>query len=266
MIRQIKSKDNAFYGYMQSLHKPAFSRKENAILIEGFRQVEEALAEGLEINCFVYTPAAQKQNGWSRIEPWWEQLQQTDCVELSDHLFKQISATKQPQGVALICKVPVIREPSILPSDTGLYMLLEAVQDPGNLGTIIRIADAFNFDGVLLTSGCVWPYYDKALRSAMGSVFHVPIYSFNGVSDCRAWLKQSGITIIAADPAAAIEIGKAEWKRPACIMIGNEGRGLSQEALELSDLRVGIPMPGRAESLNAAAAAAILAYEMMIKQ
>lgn len=266
MIRQIKSKDNPLFGYMQSLLKPSFSRKENSILAEGFRQVEEALDSGLEIKSFVYTKAAQKQTGWSRIEPWWEQLQQNECVELSEQLFKQISATKQPQGVALICKVPVISNPQQLPAENGLYMILEAVQDPGNLGTIIRTADAFGFDGVLLTSGCVWPYYDKVLRSAMGSVFHVPIFSFENIRDCQIWLKQVDTVIIAADPSAKNSIGQAKWKRPACVAIGNEGRGLTETALEISDLRVSIPMPGRAESLNAAAAAAIMAYEMMIKQ
>lgn len=268
MIREITSKDNPVIKKLKQLDKPSVSRRECLIFIEGFRQVQEALEARLEIVHVLITVEAKKNKGWEQLALWHRSMcDESDCLMVPDNLFRSISGTENPQGIALVCKTPIKLEPTHKPSPDGLYLLLEEIQDPGNMGTMIRTADAFAFDAVLITSGCVWPYYDKALRASMGSAFHLPVYEFCDVESAVAWLKQSDITILAADPNGIdlpqlrqndnVKIG-----RPAAVIIGNEGRGLTDMALGNADVRLRIPMPGRAESLNAAAAAAIICYEL----
>ncbi|NLW11284.1 MAG: RNA methyltransferase [Clostridiaceae bacterium] len=268
MIREITSKDNPIVKKLKQLDKPSVSRREGQILVEGFRQVQEALQAELEIIHVLITADAQNSKGWQLLADWHQLLcEESDCLLLSENLFRIISGTDTPQGIALVCRTPVMIEPTHKPSHSGLYLLLEEIQDPGNMGTMIRTADAFAFDAVLISSGCVWPYYDKALRASMGSAFHLPVFEFCSIETAVSWLKQSNVKILAADPAGIdlpllrqnenVKIG-----RPAAVIIGNEGRGLSQQARDLADVRIRIPMPGQAESLNAAAAAAIICYEL----
>lgn len=268
MIREITSKDNPVIKMVRQLDKPSFSRREGLIFVEGFRLVQEALQAGLEIVHVLITAQTRKSTGWLQLGSWHQLIcDESDCIELSENLFRSISGTENPQGIALVCKTPIKLEPTQKPSANGLYLLLEEIQDPGNMGTMIRTADAFAFDAVLITSGCVWPYYDKALRSSMGSVFHLPVFEFNNVETAVSWLKQSDITILAAD-LNGIDLPRLRQNdsvkigRPAAVIIGNEGRGLTDMALGNADVRLRIPMPGQAESLNAAAAAAIICYEL----
>ena len=272
MIREIRSRDNALYKYVQTLQKPAVSRREKVLLAEGFRLAEEALNAGLDVLHVLLTASAQTDSNWYRIAPWWEMLQEkADCLLLDETLFRSLSATKQPQGFALVCRSPMVEQPAIPPEPDGLYMLLEAVQDPGNVGTIIRSADAFGFSGVLLVGGCAWPYYDKTLRASMGSAFHLPIYMFDSIGAAYDWLRQAQVRILAATPDGhaldltdgMVQDDSIHWTRPLAVLVGNEGAVLSQQAIALSDHTLRIPMPGDAESLNVAAAASILAFEMM---
>ncbi|MDD2375551.1 MAG: RNA methyltransferase [Eubacteriales bacterium] len=267
MLRQISSRDNQLIKYFRQLNKSSFSRKEGLILIEGFRQVEEALLSDLTVRYFIFTAEARQNDNWQRFGRWEDQLfQKSDCIELPRSIFTHISGTENPQGVAIVCGAPAISNPVEAADQNGLYLILEELQDPGNMGTIIRTADAFACAGIIMTSGCVWPYYDKVLRAAMGSIFHLPIYDFNRVDDAVAWLRKSGVRIIAADPKG-VPVSQMKMSeptrltRPLAIVIGNEGRGLSTSARDLADDLVSIPMPGNAESLNAAVAASILCYE-----
>lgn len=268
MIREITSKDNPVIKRIRQLDKPSVSRREGLILIEGFRQVEEALKADLEIRYVLIAAGIRNNRGWQQLAQWQHLLcEESDCLLLPDKLFRIVSGTENPQGIALVCKTPVTSQPSHKPSKSGLYLLLEEIQDPGNMGTMIRTADAFAFDAVLLTSGCVWPFYDKALRASMGSAFHLPVYEFSNIQTAADWLELEDIKIIAADPTG-IDLQplrqdeSRDIGRPAAIVIGNEGRGLSQQAQDLAHYKVRIPMPGQAESLNAAAAAAIICYEV----
>ena len=166
-------------------------------------------------------------------------------VQVPEDVMASISPVKTPQGVLFTCRLPQAPLPRSL---TGRrYVLLDGVQDPGNVGTILRTLDAFDADGLLLTGGCADPYGWKAVRSSMGAVFRRPIYS--GTPEELAALLED-----------TVDARQADYTR-CTLAIGSEGRGLSREVLDLCGQTIRIPMSDRCESLNAAIAAAVLLWE-----
>ena len=179
-------------------------------------------------------------------------------VQVPEDVMVSISPVKTPQGVLFTCRLPQAPLPQTL---TGRrYVLLDGVQDPGNVGTILRTLDAFDADGLLLTSGCADPYGWKAVRSSMGAVFRRPIYS-GTPEELAALLHRSDLSLYgAALREDTVDARQADYTR--CVLaIGSEGRGLSREVLDLCDQTIRIPMSDRCESLNAAIAAAVLLWE-----
>ena len=179
---------------------------------------------------------------------------------LSPGAFEKVTEEKGSQG--LFCVYSVSRLSSVLSfGKKERLVALERVQDPGNVGTVIRSAAAFGFDGVLLVD-CADPFSGKAVRASMGAVCHVPVRSFSTTSALFDFLREENIRAVAACLAdSALPIQKADLSGPLCILIGNEGKGLSREAVEKADLLSVIPMEDM-ESLNAAAAAAIFLWEV----
>ncbi|NLK89905.1 MAG: RNA methyltransferase [Clostridiaceae bacterium] len=260
--RRIESRDNTTYRTIAAIRRPRRSQKTGLIFLEGFRLCQDALESGVAAVYFLLSDSAADL-------PVAEPLQQlagesVQTLILPDHLFKTLCDTQNPQGVALVCQAPAIDQPPDPPSDNGLYLIAENIQDPGNLGTMIRTADAFAFDAVLLTESTVYPFNDKVVRAAMGSCFHLPLVCFPDIKAVSAWFRTSDRpgTLLAADPSAAGYL-PADIRLPAALIVGNEARGLSPEAREICRKRVAVAMPGRAESLNVAAAAAVLCHDLM---
>ena len=179
-------------------------------------------------------------------------------VQVPEDVMASISPVKTPQGVLFTCRLPQAPLPQTL---TGRrYVLLDGVQDPGNVGTILRTLDAFDADGLLLTGGCADPYGWKAVRSSMGAVFRRPIYS-GTPEELAALLHRSGLPLYgAALREDTVDARQADYTR-CTLAIGSEGRGLSREVLNLCGQTIRIPMSDRCESLNAAIAAAVLLWE-----
>ena len=175
-------------------------------------------------------------------------------------VMEAISQVKTPQGIAAVCGLP---ESCPLDGMGNRLVLLENVQDPGNVGTILRTLDAAGFDGCILTEGCADLWSPKTLRATMGSAFRVPVtLAKDGPSACKA-LHQLGYAIIGAELH-----GQPFYQRDAlpdklCLLIGNEGQGLTDDVLSLCDYRFKLPMMGGAESLNAAIAAAVMMYDIV---
>lgn len=175
-------------------------------------------------------------------------------------VLEAVSQVKTPQGIAAVCALP---EALPLECQTGRLVLLEDVQDPGNVGTILRTLDAAGFDGCILTAGCADPYAPKTLRATMGSVFRVPL-SF--VEDGEAAVKQ--LNALGYETLGAELHGEPFYQRQnlpesLCVLIGNEGAGLRAETLRQCSKRYKLPMRGGAESLNAGVAAAVMMYDIM---
>jgi TrmH family RNA methyltransferase len=189
-----------------------------------------------------------------------------EAVWLSEDVFASVVETQSPQGIAALL-VPPVRglEEVMASSSTGrapLILVAAGLQDPGNLGTLIRSAEAFGATGVVMTQGTVSAWNQKAVRASAGSLFRVPVV---GVSlEEIAGLKARGVSLMAAvaeDSRDAVEAQDADFARAAAILIGNEGAGLGEQLLAMADVRVTIPCPGKVESLNAAVAGSLLLYE-----
>lgn len=262
MEKRIESRDNPTYKKIAALRQPRRSRESSLVFLEGVRLCADALASGVKAVFVLVSDAGASV-------PLIGDLIQglpgdTELISLPDRLFAALCETEQPQGLALVCQSPMLATPAGPPEPDGLYLVAEAIQDPGNLGTMIRTADAFNFDGVILTDGTVYPFNDKVMRAAMGSCFHVPLIALPDAAAVADWLGvgQGRGTLLAADAGGETGLS-GDLVLPAALLIGNEGQGISELAGRLCTRRVGIRMPGRAESLNAAAAAAILCHELM---
>jgi len=177
-----------------------------------------------------------------------------------EHVLAAISQVKTPQGIAAVCDLPAQRA---LEEMGDKLILLENVQDPGNVGTVLRTLDAAGFDGCIFTHGCADPFGPKTLRATMGSVFRVPMSTVQDAPDTVRRLTQRGYAVIGAalDGEPFYERGPLPDK--LCVLIGNEGQGLTAQTLATCTHRYRLPMRGGAESLNAAVAAAIFMYELM---
>lgn len=173
-------------------------------------------------------------------------------------VMESLSPAKTPQGVLAVCGMPNRTLPDVLPGKR--YVVLDGVQDPGNVGTILRTADAFSADGLLLVNACADLYNPKTIRATMGAVFRCPVWVCD-VPQLRALLTASGLPLYgAALRAETIDARQADYSRCA-IAIGSEGRGLSAQMLDICDRTVLIPMQAHCESLNAAIAATVLLWE-----
>ena len=179
-------------------------------------------------------------------------------VEVPADLLKAVSTVDTPQGMLAVCRAPDLTPPRTL--EPGLYLVLDGVQDPGNVGTVWRTADAFGAEGVFLLPGCAEPFSPKTVRSTMGACFRLPVWE-TGLEDLTALLGGAGLPLY----ATALREDTADLRSVrldrAAVVIGSEGRGVSQAVLDACALTLKIPMRDRCESLNAAVAASVVLWE-----
>ena len=178
-------------------------------------------------------------------------------------VFSKISDTQTPQGILALCSRPEYRFDDILGDGkhTPLVVVLEDIQDPGNLGTIMRVSEAAGVTGVIMSRGCADIFSPKAVRATMGSIFRVPFIVTEDIEASISDLKAKGVTVYAAHLKGSEDYAKLDFKKPSAFLIGNEGNGLKDETAALADKRLFIPMEGQIESLNAGVATAVLVYE-----
>lgn len=185
-----------------------------------------------------------------------------ESYEISDEIAAKLSDTKNPQGIFCLCRVTDGINDEKIKSD-GKYLLLENVQDPSNLGAISRTAEALGIDGIIVCGGCDI-YNPKALRASMGSALRLCVLNRENAVDVIGEANGKGMLTIASTPqSSAIPITQVDFSGGAICVVGNEGNGVSEDLMNICRKRVTIPMGGRAESLNAATAAAILIWEMV---
>jgi TrmH family RNA methyltransferase len=231
------------------------------VAIEGETLLQEALRSGLPLKTVFLSERA--------VQPAWLP-RGIELLPLAEEVFLSAVDTQHPQGIAALLVPPVWNIESMFPIDAAmkpLVLLAAGLQDPGNLGTLIRSAEAFGATAVLTTAGTVSEWNQKALRASAGSVFRVPVVQI-AAADIGD-LKSRGLRVFAAvapggEPSSiadVLSVSTADLTQPCALMIGNEGAGLTPELLQISDARITIPMPGRVESLNAAVAGSLLLYE-----
>ncbi len=252
----ISSTANATVKYVKSLKQKKFREANNAFFVEGLRFSMEALQSGWEIQWVLMTEDFYKEHGQ---EPLLQAFTR-QSIQVTDKILKELSETEHPQGILTVVSMQKAQTPDL----TGKrLLLLDCLQDPGNMGTIIRTADAFAFDGILVSEGCVDVYNGKVLRATMGSIFHIPIWRVGSSLEAVETLKQAGYDVYATHLQGTPMTEKTVPKEKVALIIGNEGKGIAPDVAQAADKWVKIPMPGRAESLNASVAAAIFMYTMM---
>ena len=183
--------------------------------------------------------------------------------EMSNRAFTAMSDTRSPQGIAAVIHQPYLRLSDImLPLGACRILVLHDMRDPGNVGTMIRSADALGATAVVLTAHCADPYEPKVVRATAGSLFHLPVVEIMW-AELEVWAKTNDFALVTSCPTAKYELGDAKLPERALVIVGNEAHGLPEDILQQSDLMVKIPMRGKAESLNASTAAAIILYEYL---
>ena len=276
----ISSKDNKRIKYLRSLLEMGSARKKNRqFIVEGIKLVDEALVYGKvceiilseslyeEIISGGLIKNALLADSGKNLVDYVNEANSTTVV--SDAVFKTVSETINPQGVVAVVTMP---EYEILNGEflTQTYnktgkiklLILEDTADPGNLGTIMRTAEAAGVTGVIMGRGTVDIFNPKAVRSTMGSIFRLPFIYVEDVRETIRELKKYGISFYAAHLKGKQSYKDVKYSDKAGILIGNEARGLSREVAELADIYIIIPMQGKVESLNAAVAAALMMYEI----
>jgi len=188
-IRTITSKDNTQYRYVRSLHDRRNAQRDGVVFLEGVRLCEDALLSGLDPVMILFS--SEKE---ALVADWCGRFlipENVQLLSMPSLLFAKLGSTQNPQGVALVVKSPLLLG-EIPARGNDLYLVCEETSDPGNLGTIIRMADAFNFSAVILSAGTVDPFNEKAIRSSMGSCFHIPILIFENINEICIQLKKIG--------------------------------------------------------------------------
>lgn len=230
----------------RKLHKRKGRNENQAFLVEGLHLVEEAWKSDQEILEIIVEETVS-------LPTWAENF---PVVRVSRKVFAHISQTQAPQGIAAVIKIK--RE---IKRKGNYFVLIDAIQDPGNLGTIIRTADAVGMDAVVLGKGTVDLYNDKVVRATQGSLFHIPVYETDLLTEVEQ-LKSEGVAIWVTALEAAEYYQETTVPEKVALIFGNEGSGVSEELLSASDKRVKIPIYGQAESLNVSVAAGILMYHV----
>lgn len=256
----ITSSSNKVIKEIKLLHKRKERWNNKKFFIEGIRSVEQCIKSGAQIKYMVYSSELlgdDKDHALSFVKQ-----ENYEVYEISGKLFKEISDTNNPQGILVVVAFTEYKLCDIL-KDNNFIIVLDKVQDPGNLGTIIRTADAFGSNGVIITNGCVDVYNPKAIRSTMGSIFQIPIVHMGETTEVLKSLKEQNINIISSSLNTDKYSYDIDFKSDCAVVIGNEAKGVSSEVLNLSNQLVKIPMVGDAESLNAAIASGVLMYEVL---
>lgn len=256
-MKTVTSIKNPVIQAAKSLQTLKGRREAHAFLVDGEHMVSEALKECPERVLTVFVEEGRETQYVSRLSI---PLETTDVYLVPAHLLESISQVKTSQGIAAVCALP--KENKL--SELGKRLiLLENVQDPGNVGTILRTIDAAGFSGCILTPGCADPFSGKTLRASMGSSFRVPVCTAESAAFAADVLREKGYAVIGAELHGKDFYTREPVPEKLCVMIGNEGAGLTAEALDACTHRFRLPMRGRAESLNAAVSAAIFMYDLM---
>lgn len=255
----ISSRDNSLLRRARAVRD---SEIDNLIFVEGLRLCEEALSSKLEIEAVIYTDhIARKDRAASLIQNL-NSLAKSSA-EVSEKLLESISYTKTPQGIVVLAAHPTNDESSfaVKQPKSPLLCILHEINNPVNVGAIVRTAEAAGATGIIATANTADPFSPKALRGAMGSAFRLPIWSGPTFNEAVAWCHSRKIRTIAADLSGSATHTDVDWRKSSAIIVGRESTGLSPNEVTATGASVRIPMQGAAESLNVAVATGIILFE-----
>lgn len=255
MSDYISSTANSKYKYIKSLQSKKARMKNGEYTVEGIKSVHDAIKAGKVISMIVLSRDFYENNEFTYPDG-------VNIITVADNIFSPLCDTLTPQGIIAVIKMD--KEGEFKLDTSSHYVYCDNVQDPGNLGTIIRTAEAAGIKAVLLSPDCADIYSPKVVRASMGSYFNIDIIS--GVTHERLFeLKESGVSLIGgALSDNTVDYREADYSAPSVIVVGNEGNGITKEVQKMCQC-VKIPIYGKADSLNVSVAAGILIYEIFRK-
>ena len=255
-MREISSKDNKIFRLCEQLTHKKYRDKLGLYLIEGENLLEEAVKNGAGIKTVLMCRDYRGSLFGTEDKSF--------C--LSDKLFEQLSQTETTQGIMAIVEKPELSPDLFLNRGGGNFIVLDRLQDPGNIGTILRTADAAGYELAIVMKGTADVFSPKAVRAATGSLFRMPVVFMDSVDELMEFTRAAGKKLVATCFDTDRYYYDENLKENIALIIGNEGSGISRELIECSDLKIKIPMHGNIESLNASVAAGILMYEAVRPQ
>ena len=248
----ITSKSNQQMKNLSLLMKKAKARNEQKLfVVEGRKMAEEIPVNWLEKTYVSESFAKENPDFLSSLE----------YEVVSDSVFKSISDTQTPQGILCLVKKPEYQLKDLIDGKKSHLLILESIQDPGNLGTMLRTGEGAGISGVIMNQTTVDLFNPKTIRSTMGSIYRMPFYVSQDLKQTILDLKEQGICVYAAHLKGTMCYDEPDYTKPTAFIIGNEGNGLSNELADCADTYIKIPMEGQVESLNAAISATLLMYE-----
>ena len=242
----ITSKDNEIIKNIKKLKEKKY--RLDTYIVEGIKMVKEAISENQEIELIAIREDFKIDFDTKKIK----------IVTISNKIFNDISDVKTPQGILAVIKK---NQNNQIETNSDYILALDSLQDPGNMGTIIRTADSANINQIIINKTIVDPYSPKVIRSTMGAIYRTNIIEVEDLKATLKEMKSKGFQIITTDLKATQSIYDINYNNKTVVVIGNEANGVSQEILQTADKKVIIPMLGKTESLNASIAASIMIYE-----
>lgn len=256
---QITSTKNPLIKSLRALADRDVQEPDDRLVVEGVRMIEDILASGVAVEVILYDPTAMTGPRAVAVLDR-ARRQGVRLVTASARVVTMCSQVETAQGIIAVVAHPRAALSEVLASPQLILVIADRIQDPGNLGAIIRIADAAGATAVVTTTGSVDARNPKAVRATMGSLFHLPVASAP-TPQLTAALRERRVRILLADPAGASDYTQVDYRSPIAIVLGNEGEGPDALWRTASPITVRIPVYGRADSLNVAVAAALLLYE-----
>ena len=248
----ITSTSNQQMKHILALEKKAkYRREEQQFVVEGRKMFAEAPREWVS-KVYVAESAVEEMQDYLDGYPY---------EVVSDSVFKAISDTQTPQGILSVVKMPSYELTDLWKQDQTSLLILESVQDPGNLGTMLRTGEGAGITGVIMNKTTVDLFNPKTIRSTMGSIYRVPFFVAEDLEETMQELKEKGVKLYAAHLKGTMQYDEPDYTGATGFLIGNEGNGLSDEIANLADTYIKIPMEGKVESLNAAISASLVMYE-----
>jgi TrmH family RNA methyltransferase len=256
-LRPVTGRHNAFIKQVRRAFSRGELTAEGECAVEGVRIVEEAIRSGLHLRAVFFSVSGQSRAG--RLLP--QLADRVEALLLSDRLFTSVVPSESPQGVAALVRMKSYALQELFGVETGgLVVAVAGVQDPGNLGTILRSAEAFGASGVLLGENTVCAYNSKVVRASAGSIFRIPLVK-QELETALPVLRKQRLRLLATSSHTGTPVNKAKLSFPLTLLVGSEGRGLPPKIMAQVDEVIAIPHSPKVESLNAGVAASIVLYE-----
>ena len=255
-MQVITSKDNEIIKRIKKLKDKKYRDQEKKFIVEGIKLVQEAITENAKINKVVVCEDCINDGTIDKNLMY--EIAKEDCIYVSEKVFETITDVQNPQGILAIVEKESNEEQ--ISYDEDIIVVLDGIQDPGNLGTILRTVDSIGLKQIIISNKTADPYNPKVVRSTMGAIYRVNIVEVNNIVETLKNIKKNKYEVVATSLETDNTIYDIDYNKKA-IVIGNEANGVSKEVLEIADKKVKIPMLGKTESLNASVATGIILYE-----